>query len=65
MTFNNNDKRLNEAEIAKDCMATYSLSKGGNLGMSDVEIAYALPSPFSACVDTVSGFSCGDFGVAE
>ena len=46
-------------------MATYSLSKGGNLGMTDVEIAYALSSPFSAGVDTVSGSSCGDFGVAE
>lgn len=66
MTFYNNVKRRNaEAGIAKDCMATSSLSKGGNLGMTDVEIAYALSSPFSAGVDTLSGFSCGEFEVVE
>jgi hypothetical protein len=34
-------------------MATYSLSQGGNHGMTDVEVAYALSAPFSAGVDTV------------
>jgi hypothetical protein len=54
LTFFNDVKRRNEAGIAKDCMATYSLSKGGNQGMTDVEIAYALSAPFGAGVDTVS-----------
>ena len=55
MTFYDNVKQRHEAGIAKDCMATYSfkLSKGGSPGMTDVEIAYALVSPFSAGVDTV------------
>ncbi|KAI0301395.1 cytochrome P450 [Russula brevipes] len=52
LTFLNDVKRRNENGIAKDCMATYSLSKGGNQGMTDVEIAFALSSPFSAGVDT-------------
>jgi len=34
-------------------MATYSLSQGGNQGMTDVDVAYALSAPFSAGVDTV------------
>ena len=63
MLFYNNVKRLKEAGIAKDCMATYSLSKGGDLKMTDIEIAYALSSPFSAGVDTVSGFSCHSCGL--
>jgi hypothetical protein len=50
----NDVKQRNEAGIAKDCMATYSLSKSGNQGMTDVEIAFALSAPFSAGVDTVS-----------
>jgi len=33
-------------------MATYSLSRAGNQGMTDIEIAYALSTPFSAGVDT-------------
>jgi hypothetical protein len=49
-------KRRFEAEIAKECMGTYSLSKGGNQGMTDVEVAYALSAPFSAGVDTVRWF---------
>ena len=65
MTFYNNVKRRHEAGIAKDCMATYSLSKGGNPGMTDVEIAYALSAPFSAGVDTVCWFSGCNFGVAD
>jgi hypothetical protein len=63
MTFFNNVKRRHEAGIAKDCMATYSLSKGGNPGMTDIEIAYALSAPFSAGVDTVRQFSRSSFGV--
>jgi hypothetical protein len=62
MNFVNDVKRRKEAGIAKDCMATYSLSHGGNLGMTDVEVAYALSAPFSAGVDTVcrslNGFFC-------
>ena len=53
MSFFNGVKRRSEAGIAKDCMATYSLSHGGNQGMTDVEVAYALSAPFSAGVDTV------------
>jgi hypothetical protein len=53
LTYYNNVKRRNEACIAKDCMATYSLSKESNTGMSDVEIAFALSAPFGAGVDTV------------
>ncbi|KAH9023345.1 cytochrome P450 [Lactarius pseudohatsudake] len=45
-------KRRLEAGIAKECMGTYSLSTGGNQGMTDVEVAYALSAPFSAGVDT-------------
>ena len=53
MSYFNDVKRRREAGIAKDCMATYSLSHGGNQGMTDVEVAYALSAPFSAGVDTV------------
>ena len=53
LDFFNGVKRRHEAEIAKECMGTYSLSKGGNQGMTDVEVAYALSAPFSAGVDTV------------
>jgi hypothetical protein len=53
MAYFNDVKRRSEAGIAKDCMATYSLSQGGNQGMTDVEVAYALSAPFSAGVDTV------------
>ena len=56
LAYFNNIKRRLEAEIAKDCMGTYSLSKEGNQGMTDVEVAYALSAPFSAGVDTVCGF---------
>ncbi|KAI0298398.1 cytochrome P450 [Multifurca ochricompacta] len=52
MNFLNGAKERYEAGIAKDSMATYSLSKGGNQGMTDVEVAYALSAPFSAGVDT-------------
>ena len=53
MTDFNGVKQRNEAGIAKDCMATYSLSHGGNQGLTDVEVAYALSAPFNAGVDTV------------
>ncbi|KAH9077584.1 cytochrome P450 [Lactarius deliciosus] len=52
LDFFNGVKRRLEAGIAKECMGTYSLSKGGNQGMTDVEVAYALSAPFSAGVDT-------------
>ncbi|KAH9053172.1 cytochrome P450 [Lactarius vividus] len=53
LDFFNGVKRRLETGIAKECMGTYSLSKGGNQGMTDVEVAYALSAPFSAGVDTV------------
>jgi hypothetical protein len=65
MTFYDNVKRRHNAGIAKDCMATYSLSKGGNPGMTDVEIAYALSAPFSAGIDTVRRYSSSSFGIPD
>jgi hypothetical protein len=65
MTFYNKVKRRHEAGIAKDCMATYSLSKGGNPGMTEVEIAYALSAPFSAGIDTVRRYSSSSFGIPD
>jgi hypothetical protein len=64
VTYFNNVKRRKEAGIAKDCMATYSLSQGGNQGMTDVEVSFALSAPFSAGVDTVRPFLVGCFGAA-
>jgi hypothetical protein len=61
VTYFNDVKRRREAGIAKDCMATYNLSQGGNQGMTDVEVAYALSAPFSAGVDTVRRFPIGCF----
>jgi hypothetical protein len=43
-------------------MATYSLSRAGNQGMTDIEVAYALSTPFSAGVDTVRRFLIGYCG---
>ena len=57
MTHFNDVKQRNEAGIAKDCMATYSLSHGGNQGLTELEVAYSLSAPFSAGVDTVRRFS--------
>ncbi len=53
MTFFNGAKRRSEAGIAKNCMATYCLSQGGNQGMADIDVAYALSTPFNAGVETV------------
>lgn len=50
--FFNDVKRRLEAGTAKECMGTHSLSRGGNQGMTDIEVAYALSAPFSAGVDT-------------
>ena len=65
MSYVNDVKRRKEAGIAKDCMATYSLSHGGNLGMTDVEVAYALSAPFSAGVDTVCRSLDGCFRTSD
>jgi hypothetical protein len=46
-------------------MATYSLSRAGNQGMSDIEVAYALSTPFSAGVDTVRRCFIGDCGTTN
>jgi hypothetical protein len=53
MTYYNDVKQRNGSGIAKDCMATYSFSHGGNQGLTDVEVASALSTPFNAGVDTV------------
>jgi hypothetical protein len=65
MTFLDSVKRRFEAGTGKDCMGTYSLSKGGNQGMTEVEVAYALASPFGAGIDTVRRFSRGYHVVAD
>ena len=46
-------------------MATYSLSRVGNQGMTDIEVAYALSTPFSAGVDTVRRFLIGYCGTTN
>lgn len=51
-TYLNGVRQRSEAGIAKGCMATYCLSRSGNQGMTDIEVAYALSTPFSAGVDT-------------
>ncbi len=65
MAYFNDVKRRSEAGIARDCMATYSQSQGGNQGMTDVEVAYALSAPFSAGVDTVRRSLNDYFGAAD
>ena len=65
MSYFNDVKQRSKAGIAKDCMATYGLSQGGNLGMTDVEVAYALSAPFSAGVDTVCRSRIGCLGIAD
>lgn len=65
MAYFNDVKRRSEAGIAKDYMATYSLSQGGNQGMTDVEVAYALSAPFSAGVDTVRRSLNGRFDASD
>jgi hypothetical protein len=56
MTYFNDAKRRSEAGVAKDCMTNYSLSQRGNQELSDLEVAYALSTPFSAGVETVRRF---------
>ena len=56
LNFFHGVKRRLEAEVSKECMGTYSLSEGGNQGMTEIEVAYALSAPFSAGVDTVCWF---------
>lgn len=53
------------AGVVKNCMVSYSLSLRGNQGMSDLEIAYALSSPFSAGYETVRRFLISYFGAAN
>jgi hypothetical protein len=65
MSYFNDVKRRSKAGIAKDCMATYGLSLGGNLGMTDIEVAYALSAPFSAGVDTVCRSLVGCLGITN
>jgi Cytochrome P450 len=65
MAYFNDVKRRSEAGIAKDCMATYSLSRGSNQGVTDVEVAYALSAPFGAGVDTVRRSLNGCFDVPD
>ena len=56
MTYFNDAKRRSEAGVAKNCLATHSLSEHGNQRMSDLEIAYTLSTPFRAGVETVRRF---------
>lgn len=56
MTYFNDAKRRSEAGIAKNSMATCSLSQRGNQSMSDLDIAYTLSTPFSAGIETVRLF---------
>ncbi len=65
MTYLNDVRQRNEAGIAKGCIATYSLSRGGNQGMTDIEVAYALSTPFSAGVDTVRRLFIGYCGATN
>ena len=65
MTFLDGVKRRLESGTAKDCMATYSLSRGGDHGMNEVAVAYALAAPFGAGVDSVRLFSTGCFNVID
>jgi rhamnogalacturonyl hydrolase YesR len=64
-TYLNDVRQRNEAGVAKGCMATYSLSRGGNQGMTDIEVAYALSTPFSAGVETVRRFLIGYCGTTD
>ena len=64
-TYFNDAKRRSEAGLAKNCMATYCLSQRGNHGMSDLEIAYALSTPFNAGVETVRRFLISCLGAAN
>ncbi len=56
MTYFNDAKRRSEAGLAKTSMATYGLSQRGNQRTSDLDMAYALSTPFSAGVETVRRF---------
>lgn len=40
--------------VAKECFATHLLREQENIGMSDLDLAYAAGSPFGAGVETVS-----------
>lgn len=40
--------------VAKECFATHLLREQANIGMGDLELAYAAGSPFGAGVETVS-----------
>ncbi|KAI0055361.1 cytochrome P450 [Artomyces pyxidatus] len=51
-TFLRTVKQRADTGIAKDCMATYTLWNGGDQGLSELEVAYALSAPFSAGIDT-------------
>jgi hypothetical protein len=65
VAYFNDVMRRSEAGIAKDCMGTYSLSQGGNQGMTVVEVAYALSAPFSAGIDTVRRYLNGCFDASD
>ncbi|KAI0055363.1 cytochrome P450 [Artomyces pyxidatus] len=51
-TFLRRVKERAHAGYSKDCMATYTMTKGGDQGLSEVEVAYAVSAPFSAGIDT-------------
>jgi hypothetical protein len=65
MTYFNDAKRRIEAGVAKNCMATYSLSQRGDQRMSDLDIAYILSTPFSAGIETVRRLLVSHLGTAN
>ena len=54
-------KRRMDAGVGKECIASRCLRTQESLGFSDVELAFAVTSPYSAGLDTVS--SCASLGL--
>ena len=48
-------KNRREAGTAKECMTTRGLQDQESLGISDLQLAFAMAAPFGAGTDTVSG----------
>jgi len=65
MTYLNDVRQCNKVGTAKGCIATYSLLRGGNQGMTNIKVAYALSTPFSAGVDTVCRLLIGYCGAVN
>lgn len=50
-------KRRMDAGVGKECIASRCLRTQESLGFSDVELAFAVTSPYSAGLDTVSSLA--------